>query len=138
MKLIINDLKDIKHIAKQFINEINEHKIIAFYGEMGAGKTTLIKAICNELGVTSNVTSPTFSIVNEYSTTNNKLIYHFDFYRLKTPEEALDFGVFEYFDSNNLCLIEWPEIIGNLIPENILNIKIEVVENGVRKISTIP
>jgi len=135
MELIIKDLNSIDAIAEEFISKIGDNKIISFNAEMGAGKTTFIKAICKVLGVTDVATSPTFSIVNEYNAPNGDLIYHFDFYRLEQPEEALDFGLYEYLDSGNLCFIEWPEMIGSLLPENILEVSITVNENQERIIS---
>jgi len=135
MELIIKDLNNIETIAKDFISKIGNDKIICFNAEMGAGKTTFIKAICKVLGVIDIATSPTFSIINEYNTSEGDLIYHFDFYRLEQPEEALDFGLYEYLDSGNLCFIEWPEMIGGLLPENILEVSIIVNENQERVIS---
>lgn len=113
--LICNSIEELDDIAKQIIALSKRHQVIAFYGSMGAGKTTLIKSICKELGVVDSVTSPTFSIVNEYETANKQTIYHFDFYRIKSEEEAMDLGYENYFFSKNLCLIEWPEKIPNLL-----------------------
>ena len=121
----MNGLDELKGAAQQIIGFAGEEKIWVLNGEMGAGKTTLSKAICAELGVMDTVQSPTFSIVNEYLTWNDEVIYHFDFYRLEHPEEALAIGVEEYFDSGNLCLIEWPQKIGNLLPEKHLAIEIK-------------
>lgn len=135
MELKISDLKNIEIVAKDFISKIGDNKIISFNAEMGAGKTTFIKAICRVLQVTDVATSPTFSIVNEYTTINNQLVYHFDFYRLETPEEALDFGLYEYLDSGNYCFIEWPEMVESLLPENILEVSISVAENKDRIIT---
>jgi len=135
MELIIKDLNSIDAVAKDFIDKIGDNKIISFNAEMGAGKTTFIKAICKVLGATDVATSPTFSIVNEYNTTKNNIIYHFDFYRLEQPEEALDFGLYEYLDSGNFCFIEWPDMIGNLLPENILEVSITVNDNQERIIT---
>ena len=135
MELKISDLKNIEIVAKDFISKIGANKIISFNAEMGAGKTTFIKAICRVLQVTDVATSPTFSIVNEYTTINNQLVYHFDFYRLETPEEALDFGLYEYLDSGNYCFIEWPEMVESLLPENILEVSISVAENKDRIIT---
>lgn len=108
---------------------------ILFEGEMGAGKTTFIKAICHELGVTDYVSSPTFSIVNEYLTGSGQPVYHFDFYRINDEQEALNIGVFDYFDSGNLCLIEWPTKIPNLLPDHYLLVTIAGQANGQRKIT---
>jgi tRNA threonylcarbamoyladenosine biosynthesis protein TsaE len=126
----IKNISELKIAAKSIINISNDIKIWIFEGEMGAGKTTFIKSICKELGVLSNVQSPTFSLINEYITDNDDEIYHFDFYRLKNEVEALDFGVEEYFYSGNLCLIEWAEKIPNLIPEKYLKIKITKMEDS--------
>ena len=135
MELIIKDLIGIDSVAKDFIDKIGDNKIVSFNAEMGAGKTTFIKAICKVLGATDVATSPTFSIVNEYNTTENNTIYHFDFYRLEQPEEALDFGLYEYLDSGNYCFIEWPEMVGNLLPEDILEVSIKVNDNQERVVS---
>jgi len=135
MELVIKNLNSIDTVAKDFIDKIGDNKIISFNAEMGAGKTTFIKAICKILGITDVATSPTFSIVNEYDTKENGTIYHFDFYRLEHPEEALDFGLYEYIDSGKFCFIEWPDILGDLLPENILEVSITVNENQERIIS---
>jgi tRNA threonylcarbamoyladenosine biosynthesis protein TsaE len=131
----INTLKDIKVAAKQFIHLIGENKVFAFYGEMGTGKTTFIKAICKELGVTENITSPTFALVNEYITKNNGSIYHFDCYRLKNIREAYDFGADEYFFSGNFCFVEWPEKIEELLPPETVNVTIRVLMDESREIT---
>jgi tRNA threonylcarbamoyladenosine biosynthesis protein TsaE len=132
MHLIINDLQKINAVAQQFVAAMQGRTLFAFYGEMGAGKTTFIKAICEVLGVQDVVNSPTFSIVNDYATTTGEHIYHFDFYRLKTPQEALDFGVEEYFASGSLCLMEWPEQIDTLLPDDVVRVEIKVEEDGSR------
>ncbi|MFT6827791.1 MAG: tRNA threonylcarbamoyladenosine biosynthesis protein TsaE [Roseivirga sp.] len=119
-------LDDLKALSKQVIEFGNEYKIWLLMGRMGSGKTTFSKALCAELGVIDMVQSPTFSLVNEYETKQGETIYHFDFYRVTKAEEALDIGVEEYFYSRNLCLIEWPENISELIPEEYLKIEIEV------------
>lgn len=121
--------------AVQFLQaHLQNQKIFLFYGEMGAGKTTFIKAFCAALGVEDTVSSPTFSIVNEYLSPKGK-IYHFDCYRLKNQTEALDFGIEEYLYSGNYCLIEWPEKIPDLLPENYLRISIEVQPDQQRKLT---
>ncbi len=121
--------------AAQFLQaHLLGQKILLFYGEMGAGKTTFIKAFCRVLGVEDNVSSPTFSIVNEYAYPEG-IIYHFDCYRLKNQTEALDLGIEEYLYSNNYCLIEWPEKIPDLLPENYLRISIEVQPDQQRKLT---
>ena len=123
---MIFSLSEIEKSAKDFISENKNKKVVAFYGEMGAGKTTFIKAICTQLGVKDNTASPTFSLINEYSTSAGERIYHLDFYRIKNEAEALDMGVEEYFCSGNYCFIEWPEKIEALLPENCLKVKISV------------
>jgi len=123
---MIFSLTEIEKSAKEFISENKNKKIIAFYGEIGAGKTTFIKAVCKQLGVIDNAVSPTFSLINEYSTSAGEKVYHFDFYRIKNEVEALDMGVEEYFYSGNYCFIEWPEKIEGLLPESCLKIKISV------------
>lgn len=128
-------LEELPEIAQQLIKTIVKHNIIAFYGEMGVGKTTLIKKICNLLKVEDTIQSPTFSIVNEYLTQDHKKIYHFDFYRIENELEAFDIGVEDYFYSGDLCFIEWPEKIENLLPKNTLKIKIEILSNNKRKIT---
>ncbi|MEO6904444.1 MAG: tRNA (adenosine(37)-N6)-threonylcarbamoyltransferase complex ATPase subunit type 1 TsaE [Bacteroidia bacterium] len=114
--LMITDLSEISLAAKKLLASFEEEKVIAFYGEMGVGKTTLIKAICKELGVKDTVTSPTYSIVNEYKSLKGEKIYHFDFYRINSTDEAYDLGYEEYFYSKCFCFIEWPEKIAELLP----------------------
>lgn len=128
-------LEDLPQISNQLLSAMGKHKIITFYGEMGAGKTTLIKQLCKTLKVTDTIQSPTFSIVNEYLTEDSQQIYHFDFYRIKEEEEALDFGVEEYFYSGNYCFIEWPEKIPNLIPEKAVKVSITLTEDNKRLIT---
>lgn len=128
VKYYIDQIKD---VAKQILEE-NPEKIILFNGEMGAGKTTLIKELCKVLKVTEATSSPTFSIVNEYQTTDNQTVYHFDFYRLKKETEALDMGVEDYLYSGHWCFIEWSEKIENLIPENHSVISIALQQDGQR------
>ncbi len=123
----------IDDIASKIIAQ-NPNKIIIFNGEMGAGKTTLINALCKQLGVLDATSSPTFSLVNEYQTIDNQMVYHFDFFRIKTENEALDMGVDDYFYSNQYCLIEWAEKIPNLIPDNHSIINISALENGLREV----
>lgn len=125
-------VKDLDNVARS-INEFgSKNEIWLFLGEMGAGKTTTIKAICKELGVVDQVQSPTFSIVNEYLTTKNETVYHFDFYRIESIEEVLNLGIEEYFDSGNLCLIEWPENIESILPEKFVRIDIQEREDRTR------
>ena len=132
MKIIVNCISESKSVALQLIQYKKNKNIICFYGEMGVGKTTFIKEICKNLLVDDNVSSPTFSIVNQYKTKQNKIIYHFDFYRLETEEEAYDMGYEEYFFQNDLCLIEWPEKIEGLIPQDI--IKVILTKKGEQRI----
>ena len=129
----------LREAARQFItaNGLMENKglVIAFYGKMGAGKTTFIKALCEELGVEDVITSPTFAIVNEYSLPSQEALYHFDFYRIKKLEEVYDMGYEDYFYSGSLCFIEWPELIEELLPENALRVTIEEQPDGSRTIA---
>ena len=131
---LIYTINQIQETAKAIVATMQKGQLYAFYGQMGAGKTTLIKAICKELGVQDEVNSPTFAIVNEYEG-NNGTIYHFDFYRINRPEEALDFGLFDYFDSGNICLMEWPECVETLLPDDTIKIKITVIDENTRKIN---
>jgi tRNA threonylcarbamoyladenosine biosynthesis protein TsaE len=126
-------LQDINEVAQKII-DAKPQKVILFNGEMGAGKTTLIKTLCHTLGVTEATSSPTFSLVNEYHTLNNQLVYHFDVYRLKSQAEALDMGIDEYLYSGNWCFIEWAEKIPDLLPENYSVITISVLEDGKRQL----
>ncbi len=130
----IENLSAIQVAAQKFISQMGNNKIFAFYGEMGVGKTTFIKQLCSSLGVNQEVTSPTFSLVNEYETKKEDIIYHFDFYRLETDEEALDFGLYEYLDSGNICLLEWPEIIEKLLPKETVKIKINLNDDNTRSL----
>ena len=123
--LTINSLDEITEVAREFLSLMDGKKLFAFYGTMGAGKTTFIKALCEVLGVTDNVTSPTFAIVNEYETERGDVIYHFDFYRLKNLQEVRDIGFDDYLDSGNVCLMEWPEMVEELLPDEVVKIRIE-------------
>lgn len=134
MLLLANSPDQLPDVAEQILSATNGNRIFLFYGDMGAGKTTLIKSLCEKLGVDEAVTSPTFSIVNEYIGTANKL-FHFDFYRLKNQSEALDMGYEEYFYSDAYCFIEWPERIPDLLPEHYATISIKVQEDGARQIT---
>jgi tRNA threonylcarbamoyladenosine biosynthesis protein TsaE len=134
MNLKIKSLKTINKAARQFIEQIGDETVFAFNGTMGAGKTTFIKAICEELGVTETVNSPTFSIVNEYEAADGRIIYHFDCYRINKIEEALEIGVEEYLYSDNLCFIEWSENIASLLPDSVVNVEITELENGERDV----
>jgi tRNA threonylcarbamoyladenosine biosynthesis protein TsaE len=133
MEIRIQTLGDLQEAARQFVAAMQDRKIFAFYGAMGAGKTTFIKALCEALGVTDQVTSPTFAIVNEYQ--GREPIYHFDFYRIKRLEEAYDLGFEEYCYSGRLCLIEWPELIEELLPDDTVRVTIDVLPDGSRTVS---
>ncbi len=129
----IKNLDSIHEAARKFIASIGDNTVFAFYGNMGAGKTTFIKAICEELGVSDVINSPTFAIVNEYrSDTTAELIYHFDFYRIKDINEAVNIGAEDYFYSGALCFIEWPEKISGLLPADTMVVTIEEQEDGRR------
>lgn len=130
---IVFSLDQIQEVAQQIIDS-NPKKIILFNGEMGVGKTTLIKQLCKSLGVEDATSSPTFSLVNEYYTSNNQIVYHFDFYRLNKETEALDMGVDDYLYSGNWCFIEWSEKIASLIPEDHSTINIQLLEDGKREL----
>lgn len=119
-------LSELEKVVKDLIKAAGDSRVWLFYGEMGAGKTTLIKAICRALGVHAPMTSPTFSIVNEYNADDGDVFYHFDFYRLKNEEEAYDIGVEEYLDSGRFCFIEWPERISSLLPQSRFELHIEI------------
>ena len=135
MQIKINSLEEITAAARDFIAALGDHRVIAFYGSMGAGKTTFIAALCRELGVAEPVTSPTFAIVNEYAVSDSSSIYHFDFYRIKRLEEAYDMGFEDYLYSGHLCLIEWPELIEELLPDDTLRVHITAADDGTRTIT---
>lgn len=134
MEIRIDSLETIREAARQFIDAMDGRTIFALYGKMGVGKTTFTKALCEELGVEDVINSPTFAIVNEYQDGQGQPIYHFDFYRIKRLTEACDIGFEEYLDSGCLCLIEWPELIEDLLPEETVRVTIEEDENGSRVI----
>ena len=137
MEIKIQSLDQIHEAAKEFIAAMGENTVFALYGKMGAGKTTFVKAVCEELGVTDVITSPTFAIVNEYRSEDTaELIYHFDFYRINKLEEAFDFGYEDYFYSGSLCFIEWPELVESILPENSVRIRISETDDGSRIIET--
>ena len=126
-------LQDFPKIASEIISSA-KNKTLLFYGQMGVGKTTLIKELCKSLGVLDNISSPTFSLVNEYQTANNDKVYHFDFYRIEDEEEAFDIGIEDYFDSKNWCFIEWPENIENLLPLDAVEIHLSLLDDEQRNI----
>ena len=147
MEIKIQELGKIREAARQFVSQIGQHTVFAFYGKMGAGKTTFIKAICEELGVEDVITSPTFAIVNEYEVDSSSItrhpspityppasIFHFDFYRIKRLEEVYDMGYEDYFYGSSLCLIEWPELIEELLPDDSLRVTIRVNEDNTRSV----
>ena len=131
MEIRITDIDHIREAAREFIEHIGDRRVFAFYGKMGACKTTFVKAICEELGVDDVITSPTFAIINEYTTSSNS-IYHFDFYRIKKLEEVYDMGYEDYFYSGALCFIEWPELIEEILPDDAVRVCIAEQEDGSR------
>lgn len=131
----VNSLPELKGAAKELIKQFPEQRVFAFYGKMGAGKTTFIQSVCRVLGSEDNVTSPTFALINEYMDAEMNSIFHFDFYRIKDIEEAFDLGYEDYIYSGNYCLIEWPEMIEPLLPESLVEVKIEVLDDNTRMIS---
>ncbi len=134
--IIIADLSGIRQAAREFLSQTEGRHLIAFQAPMGAGKTTFTKALCEELGVRPDeIASPTFSIINEYLSSSGESIYHFDFYRISKDEEALDIGLYDYLDSGSLCLMEWPENVEGLLPEDCLTVRIRVLDDGSREIS---
>ena len=136
MNITIKDLDHIEEAAREFIGQMGDDTVFAFYGKMGAGKTTFIKALCKLLGVEDEVNSPTFAIINEYrSQTTAELIYHFDFYRIKKLEEVYDLGYEDYFYSGALCFIEWPELVEELLPLDAKKVTINENSDGSRTIT---
>ncbi len=133
MKFEVAGLAELESVAKKILQEAKEEKIFLFYGNMGAGKTTLINKLCELLGTKDHTSSPTFSIVNEYELENGS-IYHFDFYRLKNQNEAFDMGYEDYFYSGNYCFVEWPEKIADLLPKHYVKVEIEVLSEVKREI----
>ena len=136
-KIIINSIDDLDRAAEEFVEIMGDETVYAFYGEMGAGKTTFINALSRALGVEQDATgSPSFSIINEYrSDTTAELIYHFDLYRLENLEEAFDIGVEDYFDSGAGCLLEWPERIEDILPDDTVKVDLKVLDNGSRELT---
>lgn len=131
---ILYYLEDIETAAEKFTSLMKDHKVFAFYGNLGAGKTTFIRSVCKKLGVEENVSSPTFSIINEYRTSDNRIIYHIDLYRIKDEEEAVRAGVEESLYSNNICFVEWPERALSLFPAGFIAVYFEVISEVKRKI----
>jgi tRNA threonylcarbamoyladenosine biosynthesis protein TsaE len=129
LRIVIKHKKYLPVAARRILEYTSGKKLLAFYGSMGAGKTTIIKAVCKILGAEDIVTSPTFTLVNEYRTTTGEVLYHIDFYRIKKKEEVLDLGIEEYFNSGSFCLMEWPELIGEILPPETVIIKITVDKN---------
>jgi tRNA threonylcarbamoyladenosine biosynthesis protein TsaE len=132
IKIIIKDKKHLASAAEKFLNHFGEYRIFAFYGLMGAGKTTIIKAICKALGAIDIVSSPTFTLVNEYRTSGGDTLYHIDFYRIKKQEEVFDFGIEEYLTGESYCFMEWPELVEEILPSGTINVRISVDENEQR------
>ena len=133
MEIKIQSLDQIHEAARQFIAEMGDNTVFALYGKMGAGKTTFIKAVCEELGVSDVITSPTFSLVNEYTDGKGEPVYHFDFYRIKKIAEVFDIGVEQYFDSGHTCFIEWPDIVEFFLPDDAVHLEIYEQEDGARR-----
>lgn len=134
MEIKIKSIDEIDSAAKKFVDEMGNNRVFAFYGKMGAGKTTFIKAVCENLGVEDVINSPTFAIVNEYVDGNDEPIYHFDFYRIKKEQEVLDIGYEDYVYSGNICFMEWPELIEGLLPADVVKVTIQEEEDGGRTI----
>ena len=134
-EIIVNGTSDLPRAAGVFLQHIGKARILAFYGAMGAGKTTFIKAICNALGVKDNVNSPTFTLINEYSSSRGFPVYHFDFYRINKLSEAYDIGAEEYFAGSGLCLIEWPEKIEEILPQDVIKVTITTNPNLSRTVT---
>ena len=132
MEIKIENIGGISAAAQEFITQMGENRIYAFYGSMGAGKTTFVKALCEAMGVTDTVNSPTFAIVNEYNTPSGRSIYHFDFYRIRRISEVYDMGYEDYFYGDGICFIEWPELIEDLLPEGTVRVTIEELVDGSR------
>ena len=133
-KFIVKNINDLDEVSSKILKFNNQYKKFAFFGDMGVGKTTLIKFLLKKLGVNDNVTSPTFSIVNEYLSEKLGSIFHFDFYRIKNEKEAYDIGIDEYLSSDNYCFIEWPNKINSFIDDNFVNVYIDIVDDNKRNI----
>lgn len=134
--ITIKSLSELESAARDFLAQVGDHRLLAFEAPMGAGKTTFIAALCRVLGVDADaVSSPTFALVNEYRARGGEPVYHFDFYRIEHPSEALDIGFYEYVDSGCLCLMEWPENIEELLPDDTLRVRIKVAPDGTRTLN---
>jgi tRNA threonylcarbamoyladenosine biosynthesis protein TsaE len=131
----IKTVAELPKVAKSFLKAFENDRVFAFYGKMGAGKTTFIKRLCRELGSADNITSPSFALINEYTTSDGTVVYHFDFYRIKNIAEAFDMGYEDYIYSGNYCFIEWPEKIEEILPDGVVEVRIEESEDGTRTIS---
>ncbi|MBE6195445.1 MAG: tRNA (adenosine(37)-N6)-threonylcarbamoyltransferase complex ATPase subunit type 1 TsaE [Rikenellaceae bacterium] len=136
-EVVAQSLDDLEDVAKMVVEQLDGRNVVALCGAMGAGKTTLVSAIMNYLGSNDTVTSPTFALVNQYSTATADVVYHFDFYRINRIEEVFDMGYEEYFYSGDLCLIEWPELIEDLLPEDAMVVRIEVLSPTERKFTIV-
>ncbi len=134
LSIQVNSVNELEQAARQLLTSFQEDRIFAFYGKMGAGKTTLIKALCRAMGSVDNITSPTFALVNEYDTDRMAKVYHFDFYRIKEIAEALDLGFDDYIYSGQYCFMEWPEKVEPLLPENLVEVHIEEISPTARLI----
>ncbi|MBO5921676.1 MAG: tRNA (adenosine(37)-N6)-threonylcarbamoyltransferase complex ATPase subunit type 1 TsaE [Bacteroidaceae bacterium] len=134
-KIKINSIEEYPQAAHEFVEQMGDGRIFAFYGKMGAGKTTFIKSICEEMGVEDTINSPTFAIVNEYEDRNMNTIYHFDFYRIKSVAEVYNMGYEEYLYSDAVCFMEWPELVEELLPEECIRVDIEEENDGTRTIT---
>lgn len=134
MSVLIKSIDSIMDVAREFLLLANQNKVFAFHGQMGAGKTTFIKALCRSLGVIDVINSPTFSIVNEYMCSNGDIIFHFDCYRIADIRDAVDMGAEEYLYSGNYCFVEWPDNIAPLLPDDTVHVEIREIENGQREI----
>lgn len=135
MKILIKDKRHLSSGAKKLLKHYGENKIFAFYGSMGAGKTTIIKAICEALGAVDIISSPTFTLINEYRTSRGETLYHIDFYRIKKQEEVFDFGVEEYLSGDSYCFMEWPELVEEILPPGTLRVRITVDDDEQRTLS---
>jgi tRNA threonylcarbamoyladenosine biosynthesis protein TsaE len=135
MKILIKDKRHLSSASKKLLKHSGEKKLFAFYGSMGAGKTTIIKAICKVLGAVDIISSPTFTLVNEYRTSGGEILYHIDFYRIRKQEEVYDFGIEEYLTGDSYCFMEWPELVENILPAETIRIRVTVDENEQRCLS---